>query len=144
MGVIGYYLRTQKLVKKPYIPVGFSQSEVVLTMVNLLDARRTLSVEDYYYVKKLFDEFESREEIIMLNQQEFLKLGDEIRAHFDLVAPYYKFCGNKGFSQALQAIDKYKNPYRAIAKKILAKDDFFSEAWMVLHGSFIKQFDFDE
>ena len=66
-------------------------------------------------------------------------LTNEIIAHFDLVAPYYKYCGNNQLQMA-RLIDDEKLEYREKARELLDDKLLFREEWMTLHKKFMEEF----
>ena len=117
----------------------FTISEISSGIVNLLDAQKNLSEQEYFYVLVVYKMFEKNNKTLQLDYHGFLGVCDEIIAHFDLVAPFYKFCGNDGM-QIGKLIDSNKTKYRIRAKKLIEENKMFKEEWQELHDEFLKEF----
>ena len=112
-------------------------------MINLTDAKRNLSKEDYEYVLALYYVYINKNQQIRLNYSKYLRVCDGIIADFDLIAPYYKFCGD--VLLAAKIIDDEKITYRRKAKRLIENNSFGTLEWNSLKEKFMKEFyhDFD-
>ena len=139
MGFFSYYFKVKKISKNLTATAYFTPSEIVSAIVNLLKAKKHLTPEEYYYVSVVFDKFDNLKNKLLLNQEGFLDSCNDIIAHFDLIAPYYMFCGNPNL-QVEQLTDIYKVKYRQQAKILLNEGKIFQEEWMQLHQKFVEEF----
>ena len=87
----------------------------------------------------VFDYYEKLKNKMPLNQKSYLSLCNEIIAHFDLIAPYYKFCGNQNM-QVEKIVEGYKTEYRQRAKILIKEKKIFKEEWVTLHNEFLQKF----
>ncbi len=118
---------------------NFKISEITMATVNLMDAKRCLSAQQYFYVEVVYKTFSSMKKTLSLNKNGFLGFSYNLMAHYDLIGPYYKFCGDKNMTLvALQEPDKLA--YRRRAKKLLDMGLIFQEEWMALHQEFLDAF----
>ena len=139
MGIFGYTRKVKRIQKNIGSIAIFTPAEIVSGIVNLWDAKQKLATEEYFYVSVIYETFKKLKDEICLDCFGFLGLCNEIIAHFDLVAPYYKFCGNNQLKLA-QFIDGAKLEYRNKAKKLLEDKQLFKEKWMTLHKEFMREF----
>jgi hypothetical protein len=107
-------------------PAYLSPKQIVFGRVNLMDARRYLSSTDYQIVTRIFNEISSHKEKQLLNNFiEYVQMAMKILAHFDIVAPYHVFSGDKRFSDtADQNEERQKEPYRIKAKQYLLANGY--------------------
>ena len=98
-----------------------------------------MTPKEYFYVSVVFDKFNNSKNKLLLNQESFLDLCNDIIAHFDLIAPYHMFCGNQNL-QVEQQTEIYKVRYRQQAKILLNDGKIFQEEWIQLHQKFIEEF----
>ena len=139
MGFFTYYTKVKKISKSLTATAYFTPSEIVSAIVNLLEAKKNLTPKEYFYVSVVFDKFNNSKNKLLLNQESFLDLCNDIIAHFDLIAPYYMFCGNQNL-QVEQQTEIYKVRYRQQAKILLNDGKIFQEEWIQLHQKFIEEF----
>lgn len=139
MGIFGFIHRAKKIQKYLGSTEKFTSAEIVNAIVNLWDAKKRLDAEEYFYVSVIYETYSRIKTEIQLDYLGYLGLSNEIIAHFDLVAPYYKYCGNNKLVNAY-FIDNQKLPYRKVAKKLLEEKKLFKEEWMSLHEEFMKEF----
>ena len=138
-GFFAYYYKVNKISKDNSATAFFTTSEIVNSMVNLMDAKNCLSQEEYFFVSVVFETFNLSKNKLLLNQEGFVGLSNEIIAHFDLVAPYYKYCGDPNMQEP-KDIEDYKNEYRQRAKILLKNKKIFQDEWMSLHKEFLQEF----
>ena len=138
-GIFAYIHKVKKIFDNESATADFTLSEIVSAIVNLLDAKKELTKEEYNYVLYVYDAFNKIKDKKTLNKNGFIRLCDNIMAHFDLVAPYYKFCGDSKM-KLLALFDSEKNRYRTRAKILLEKGAVFGDEWMELHKTFLKDF----
>lgn len=140
MPLTTYISRVNKIFNNRGAKEYFSPREIVLAVVNLLDAKRYLGKKEYFFVSVIYRAYGSLTDELYLSKEGFMDLANEIIAHFDLIAPYYKFCGDSRtmLIMALQEDDKYN--YRLLAKELLNERAILGEEWMKLHEKFLKKF----
>ncbi len=117
----------------------FSVAEMAFGLVNLADAKNFLTEDEYYYVKIIYNAFQKKQEKHILNFFTFIAAGDQMIAHFDLVAPFYKYSGSDD-PQAGAIIDYKKSSYRLKAHQLIDDNKLFNEEWMILHAKFMEEF----
>ena len=113
--------------------------EIVSAIVNLRDAKKVLTPDEYFFVEVVFEVYRQLNHEVRLDKNGFLGLVNEIIAHFDLIAPYYKFCGDSRMV-LMMLLEDEKQIYRQRAKAILEKKAIFREEWMELHQEFLDRF----
>lgn len=121
-----YSLRVKKLSVNPKATAYFSPNEIVCAIVNMPQAKKVLSVEDYSYVYQVFSEFLHSTEKLLLNREKFIYLSTEMIAHFDLIAPYYAYNGNSA-SMLDVCLTKEKTNTDRGQKIYYTKANFFLE-----------------
>lgn len=134
-----YFYKVNKISKDKTATAFFTTGEIVYAIVNLHDAKKYLTQEEYYFVSVVFETCKLLDDKLLLNQEGFLGVSNEIMAHFDLIAPYYKFCGDPNM-QIVKFIDDDKYEYRQKAKKLLKAGKIFQEEGMTLHKEFLQEF----
>ena len=139
MGIFSYIHKVKKIQKKSGATANFTIAEIASAIVNLWDAKQRLTPQEYFYISFIYETYKMMNRKLCLDCLGFLGVCDEIIAHFDLVAPYYKYCGNNKL-QAERFIDSEKFEYRNRAKKLLEDKKLFSEEWMTLHKEFMEEF----
>ena len=139
MSLFTYGFRVKKILKNENETAFFTPKEIVSAIVNLLDAKRNLTYDEYFFVSVVFKAYRCFDEKILLCKRGFLGLCNDIIAHFDLIAPYYRFCGDSRM-QILMLVEDEKYEYRQRAKAILEKKAIFKEEWMELHREFKERF----
>ena len=139
MSIFTYGIRVKRVLFKHGATAEFTRSEVVSAIVNLMDARRYLSREEYIFVEAVFDIYRADKQKILLDKNGFLDLCNEIITHLDLIAPYYKICGDPGM-RILSLDEKDKIRYRKRAWELIGREAFFGDEWMELHSEFANKF----
>ncbi len=139
MGMFSFIRKAKKIQKKLGSAENFTSAEIVSAIINLWDAKKQLSEEEYFFVSVIYEIYSRMKTTILLDYLGFLGLCNDIIAHFDLVAPYYKYCGNNKLKYAY-FIDNQKEPYRKKAKILLDEKQLFKDAWMALHEEFMEEF----
>lgn len=139
MGIFSYAHKVNKLQKDVGATAFFTPAEIASGIINLREAKQRLSMQEYYYVSVIYETYRTINEKICLDYLGFLGVCNEIIANFDLVAPYYKYCGNDQL-QFAKFIDEAKIEYRNKAKELLENKQLFNEAWMNLHKEFVEKF----
>lgn len=134
-----YVTRIKKIMWNKNAKAYFTPKEIVNAIVNLADAKKVLSQEEYYFIIIIFETFSMLNKKLLLNRDKFMELSNEIIAHFDLIAPYYKFCGSND-TLFEELFDKEKGKYRYKAKKLLTDEKIFTPEWMNLHEEFLQAF----
>jgi len=99
----------------------------------------TLSEEDFQNVMTLFRVFQETDRTLHMDRERYLCFCTDMMAHFDLIAPYYLFCGNKDMEIAA-FLEEEKEPYRRKAKWLLRRNQLFQEEWIELHSDFKSSF----
>ena len=140
MNFFSYGNRVNKIFSNEKATAVFRVREIVYAIVNLLDAQKELSKEEYFFVAVAFGAFNRTKKKLRLSRDGFVGLCNDIIAHFDLIAPYYQFCGNPevGETMRLEECDKYA--FRLRARAILRRKELFGEEWMELHEEFMNEF----
>lgn len=139
MSIFTYGFRVNKIFKNENETAFFTPSEIVSAIVNLLDAKKSLTRDEYFFVSVVFETYRQIKRKLLLSKSGFIGLCNEIIAHLDLIAPYYKFCGDSRMRiMMLEEDEKYK--YRQRAKAILKQKAIFKEEWMNLHQEFLEMF----
>lgn len=87
----------------------------------------------------IYEVYKKVDRELCLNYNGFLGVCNDIIAHFDLVAPYYQYCGNNQLTMAAY-FEPQKQSYRLRAKKLLDEKLIFREEWMELHEEFVQEF----
>lgn len=139
---ITYGFKVNKLVKDKNATACFTAREIVFSVVNLMEAKSSLTREEYYLISLIFEKYSQDKEKRILTQKEFIDLSNEIIGHFDLVAPYYKFGGirNQSVLMYMKFVDNRKSEYRHEAMRILNNSGLFSKEWIKLHKEFVTRF----
>ena len=139
MSIFTYGFRVNKIFKNENETAFFTPSEIVSAIVNLLDAKKSLTRDEYFFVYVVFETYRQIKSKLLLSKSGFIGLCNEIIAHLDLIAPYYKFCGDSRMRiMMLEEDEKYE--YRQRAKAILRQKAIFKEEWMKLHQEFLETF----
>ena len=139
MSIFTYGFRVNKIFKNENETAFFTPSEIVSAIVNLLDAKKFLTRDEYFFVSVVFETYRQIKRKLLLSKSGFIGLCIEIIAHLDLIAPYYKFCGDSRMRiMMLEEDEKYE--YRQRAKAILKQKAIFKEEWMNLHQEFLEMF----
>lgn len=139
MSIFTYGFRVNKIFKNENETAFFTPSEIVSAIVNLLDAKKSLTRDEYFFVSVVFETYRQMKRKLLLSKSGFIGLCNEIIAHLDLIAPYYKFCGDSRMRiMMLEEDEKYE--YRQRAKAILKQKAIFKEEWMKLHQGFLEIF----
>lgn len=139
MSIFTYGFRLKKIFKNESATAFFTPSEIVSALVNLLDAKKSLTQEEYFFVSVVFEAHRQIKRKLLLSQSGFLGLCNEIITHLDLIAPYYKFCGDPKM-QIMIPEENEKYEYRQRAKVILKQKAVFGKEWMQLHQDFLEKF----
>lgn len=139
MSIFTYWFRVNKIFKNENETAYFTPSEIVSGIVNLLDAKKSLTQEEYFFVSVVFELYTRQKNKLLLSKTGFLGLCNEMIAHFDLIAPYYKFCGDRKM-QIMKLEETLKHQYRQRAKLILRQKAILKEEWFELHKEFMEIF----
>ena len=139
MSIFTCGFRVNKIFKNENETAFFTPSEIVSAIVNLLDAKKSLTRDEYFFVSVVFETYRQIKRKLLLSKSGFIGLCNEIIAHLDLIAPCYKFCGDSRMRiMMLEEDEKYE--YRQRAKAILKQKAIFKEEWMNLHQEFLEMF----
>ena len=139
MWIFSYIHKVKKIQKKIGYTAFFTPAEIVSAIINLWDAKQKLNSEEYFYVNVLYETYRLLKNEVCLDCFGFLGLCNEIIAHFDLVAPYYKFCGSNNLQMEIFR-ENLKKPYREEARELLNQKLLFKDEWMSLHKEFMEKF----
>ena len=139
--IFDYIDKVNKIKENIGATAFFTPAELASGIINLWDAKQNLTQEEYFYVQAFYEMFKMSKKELCLDHFGFLGACNEMIAHFDLIAPYYKFCGNDELQMA-RLVDDEKLEYRARAKSLLASDDslLLGKEWMKLHKEFMEKF----
>ena len=137
---ITYRSRVKRILSNEFASAKFSVKEIVFATVNLRDAKELLAEDEYTRVYEIFCHFSASVDKKRMGKAQFVYTMSRVMACFDLVAPYYKICGNNKMHKvmSLQELDKYE--YRERAKQIFQKHRLFSEEWTQLYSEFWERF----
>ncbi len=131
--------KIQHLTAEPYATESFTIAELATGVVNLLDGLHTLSSNEYFYLKKIYDAYQHDLSRITVTYQGLMSYSDKIISNYDMVVPYYKVCGKSGFSIA-ELLEENKLPYRVKAKILIDNGKLFSNEWKELNLKFYEEF----
>ena len=140
MNFFTYGNRVNRIFSNEEATAVFKVREIVYAIVNLLDAQKVLSKEEYFFVAVAFGAFSRTKKKMRLSRDGFVGLCNDIIAHFDLIAPYYQFCGNSEVGEEMRLEEWDKHVFRLRARVILRRKEIFGEEWMELHEEFMKKF----
>ena len=135
VNIFQYIHKLEKIQKKPGATAFFTPAEIISGLVNLSEAKQKLSEFEYFYILVVYKVYKR----MCLDYFGFLGLCFDLIAHFDMVAPFYQYCGNDAL-QLEKSLEDEKSSYRAKAKKLLEEKLIFSKQWMELHEEFLKKF----
>ena len=139
MSILTYLFRVNKIFKNENATAFFTPSEIVSGIVNLVDAKKVLSQEEYFFVSIVFETYRQIKKKLLLDKSGFMALCNDIIAHLDLIAPYYQFCGDsRNWITMLEEGEKFE--YRQRAKKLLKEKAIFKKEWRELHQEFLEKF----
>lgn len=118
---------------------SFSVAEITKAFVDLHAAKKALTEEEFRLVKIAFEIFCQKDEARLLDKAGLVALCDELISQFDLIAPYYRFCGeNVGIASVAEPM---KQLYRLKAKRLLKSGlPFFGKEWEELRKDFAEEF----
>ena len=139
MSIFTYGFRINKILRDEHATAKFTPAEIVSTAVNLFLAKRILPTDEYEWISFVYEKYRANKTALFLRKKDFITLHSEMIAHFDLIAPYYRFCGNSEMD-VLALEEEEKAPYRMLAKKIASEHSVFSPEWMALHQEFHQKF----
>ena len=128
-----------KVLKNKNATAYFSPKEITYTIVNLADAKKNLTPLQYSCVNLMFNMLSKQKGKQLLDAHGFLKLRNIIMAHFDIVAPYYAFCGDSSLA-FLKGLEQNKKPYRDKAHELILEMKFGSSDWEELYHEFVDNF----
>lgn len=128
--------RLKRISENPNVSEEFYVCEIVVGIVNLLDAKSRLSEIEFNFVDKIFDKFNNDHSKLILNQDKYVKICINIISHFDMIAPYHKFCGDYSNEQLYELLEEHKKPYRNKAKKLAETGQIFSPEWTKLNKTY--------
>ncbi len=139
--VMQFNNKIENLKKNSNAEAYFTVSEIVSMIVNLLDAKNVLSNLEYNAIYKIYDRFSQQKEKLLLTLDKYMDLCCEIVSHFDLVAPYYLYCGDYTSTPITSVIyDNQKTPYREHAKLLIMQGKLFGSEWQNLFKEFKEMF----
>ena len=139
MGFFGYFYSVRKVMKDENAKANFSSKDIVMSLVDLMNARKRLSSYEYHYVERIFNFIKCLSRKTPMNRAEFIEIRNVFISHFDLVAPYHKYCGNSGLNLDLSK-EREKEIYRDRARDIIDECSVFSNEWFDLQKEFYKLF----
>ena len=109
--------------------------------INLRDAQNRLEPLEYAAVAKTFDTLRTHTQRVPVDYENYAKMRNDIIAYFDLIAPFYKFCGNDRFGAIEAALESKKRPYRIRAKMLMGEaTESNLEEFYELHEEFVNEF----
>ncbi|MBO5480812.1 MAG: hypothetical protein J6A63_06470 [Clostridia bacterium] len=133
-------LKVQRIKNNPGKIECFTVHEIVAGLVNLLEAKENLSSQEYAYVLQIYESYKRTDKEIFLDNMAFFGLSIDIISSFDLVAPYYMFCGQDD-TEFMREKEDEKYDYRLRALQLLEKQpNDFKEQWNTLHEEFMYKF----
>lgn len=117
---------------------SFSYSEIASMVVNLVDAKDRLTNEEYRSVVLVYNAYMKKKEQMQLSYFGFEIIMEEVIISFDMVAPFYKFCGN---DNAFSRDNEYlKEPIRREIRKVVEDRKVFGSEWNKMHELFEEEF----
>lgn len=116
----------------------FSYSEIVSVLVNLIDAQRNLTNEEYRSVVLVYNAYMKKDKQIELGYDEFCDMYEEIIISFDMIAPFYKFCTKDGLIS--RDNESIKEPIRREVRKVVEDRKVFGREWNKMHELFEEDF----
>ena len=133
------YQKLERLISNPYSAETFTMAELANVVVNLLDALQVLTDTEFFYLKKVYDEYQCDLSRITVTFEEYLFYCNKIISNYDMVVPYYKVCGSSDLNIA-KALENDKQPYRQKAKILIDNNKLFSSEWLSLNLNFYNDF----
>ena len=133
------WYRLKKIQKTFGSTANFTLAEISNTLVNLWNAKNNLTEEEFYCVCEIYETYKQQKKKLCLDVYSFVDICSDIMANFDLVAPYYKFCGNDTL-QLEEILEPEKSKYRARARELIKKNLIFEQEWISLLKNFKKEF----
>ena len=136
-------IKVKKLRYDHNVKECFTKSELVVGIVNLREAQTVLSFKENFYVNAVYEKYQQDTKPMYLNYEEYLNITDEMIAHFDLVAPWYKYCGDSGMrltGELATLVDKAKSSFRKRAWALIDEKKIFRDEWVILQKEFRNEF----
>jgi len=95
-------------------PGYLSPKQIIMGSVNLMDAKRNLSSDEFGFVYSIYSEISKYNEKKLFNNfMEYAEFTSYLICQFDIVVPYYKICGNSSYMNFIDMNDeKEKYIYR--------------------------------
>lgn len=133
-------LKIQRINNEPGRIEYFTVDEIVDGLINLFEAKEKLSPQEYAYVLQFYESYKRCNRELSLDNIAFLGLSIDIISTFDLIAPYYIFCGHED-TEFMQEREYEKHGYRLRALKLLDEQpNNFKVEWESLHEEFMTEF----
>lgn len=70
-----------------------SKSQIAFCIINLMNAKKNLTPEQFEEFKNIFNYIEKDKEKHLMDLDEYLRTCDEIIAEFEKIAPFEMYCG---------------------------------------------------
>ena len=141
---IDYMKRVNSIMNDESAKELFARKEILYAFISLADAKKKLPKRDFIRVEYAFDKlnqiFTENNDEILMDQKCFIRETENLIAHFDLIAPYYLFCGNTESMTLSKYFDGLKKDYRLKAKEIWDYRGFLTPMWNELHDAFMKEY----
>lgn len=141
---IDYMNRVNSIMNDKSAKELFTRKEILFALISLADAKKKLPKRDSIRVEYAFDKlnqiFTDNKDEILMDQCCFIREAEHLIAHFDLIAPYYLFCGKEETMTLSKYFDEQKKDYRLKAKEIWDYRGFLTPQWNELHDAFMKEF----
>lgn len=125
----------------------FRISEIVSGLINLMDAKENLSHSEYNEIALVYDALTTDHTQIKLNLEAYYLLIIRLISNFDLIAPFFKFCGNEEINEDFLIDEGNKSLFRHQASNLIegkneqeVKDLLRSQQWKSLQSRYIVQF----
>ena len=135
-----YYQKIKKIRNNNGATAKFSVAEITFHIVNLAQAKMNFSIDVYHRIKTFFNIFIQLRDKNYLNYHGFIECSTQIIANFDMIAPYYKFCGDEQNLSFTSFIDEEKQPYREKVKLLFDEPDVNSIQWWERYNNIFQEF----
>ena len=109
---------------------NLSISQIVNLIINLPDAKKNLSSEDYEAVFSLYQKMRSGKTKLTLDLEGYYSVAIDLIRKFDAIAPYEKYSGGNEIETSLlmaQIRDKNYEKINEIKEKILETDQVLAQ-----------------
>lgn len=123
-----------------------SISQIVNLLINLFDANKNLSSQEFWGVYELFQSMRTRTAKEKMDMSQYFHLSIEIIKEFDAIAPYEKYCGGDEaeFAELMAQIRgenyaqirKLKNEISMLENALKEKRDVYEQNRKILNEAY--------